>query len=381
MPRSSFRRVARRIQRTVVLVIILSMKTSLSAIASGSGGPATGFSLPVSAGWNLICLPLDITDGVRESVFPTAVSNAFVFANGYEPVDTLRKGVGFWIKFAADETVAVDGITIDSNVIAVKAGWNLIGVLSHPVAASLISTQPDGIIASGFFGFSLPAGYASTDTLRPGVGYWVKFSGDGQLVLSGGGGGSCPASVEYEGRTYTTVMVGDQCWLGQNLNAGTMIFRASNAADNGVIEKYCYDGDTAKCGEYGGLYQWTEAMQYVTDEGVRGICPPGWHLPTYAEMLSLKTAVGSDGNSLKAVGQGTGEGAGTNTTGFAAMLSGYRSSDDTFYQGIGDNGFYWTSSVYDATNVSVMILYGYAPNINFAISTKFHGRSVRCIID
>jgi hypothetical protein len=30
---------------------------------------------------------------------------------------------------------------------------------------------------------------------------------------------------------------------------------------------------------YGSLYQWSEMMQYTTQQGAQGICPPGWRLP------------------------------------------------------------------------------------------------------
>ena len=62
---------------------------------------------------------------------------------------------------------------------------------------------------------------------------------------------------------------------------------------NGIIEKYCYDNDTNNCGIYGGLYQWREMMQYTTQQGAQGICPPGWHLPTHEESKVLEGAVDS----------------------------------------------------------------------------------------
>ena len=73
------------------------------------------------------------------------------------------------------------------------------------------------------------------------------------------------------------------------------------------------------------MYQWNEAMQYDTTQGVQGICPPGWHIPTMAEFETLSLTVGGDGNALKANGQGAGWGAGTNTSGFSARLAGFRS--------------------------------------------------------
>jgi len=103
-----------------------------------------------------------------------------------------------------------------------------------------------------------------------------------------------------------------------------MIQRSQNQTNSGIIEKYCYNNDTNNCNTYCGLYQWNEAMQYVTTPSAQGICPNGWHIPTKAEFEKLANTVDNDGNALKAIGQGTGSGAGTDTSGFSALLAGSR---------------------------------------------------------
>ena len=192
----------------------------------------------------------------------------------------------------------------------------------------------------------------------------------------------CPGTptVTYAGKTYNTVLIGTQCWLKENLNVGTMIQGTDTARNNGTIEKYCYNNDTANCNMYGGLYQWNEAMQYSTTAGVQGICPSGWHIPTLSEFQTLRNAVGGDGNALKAVGQGTGAGAGTNTSGFSALLAGCRDDYGYFYN-FGHYSNFWSSTEYDAT---------YAHNLNLNYSNGFiylidnikaYGFSVRCLED
>jgi uncharacterized protein (TIGR02145 family) len=192
----------------------------------------------------------------------------------------------------------------------------------------------------------------------------------------------CP-TVLYEGKIYHTVQIGTQCWLKENLNVGIMInstTRADSMRNNGIIEKYCYDNDTANCTTYGGLYQWDEAMQYVTTEGAQGICPTGWHIPTYAEFEALQTTVNNNGNSLKAIGQGTGGGAGTNTSGFSALLAGY-----CYYNGgftdLGRNTGSWSSTELDATDANFLLLWNNYGNIYLHSSLKDHGLSLRCIKD
>jgi len=106
----------------------------------------------------------------------------------------------------------------------------------------------------------------------------------------------CGASkVNYGGKAYNTVLIGDQCWLKENLDIGTMI--TSSPSNNGIIEKYCYGNIESNCDIYGGLYQWDEAMQYATIEGAKGICPDGWYIPTLAEVHTSAAVVENDGNA------------------------------------------------------------------------------------
>src|SRR5664280_2888803 len=164
------------------------------------------------------------------------------------------------------------------------------------------------------------------------------------------------STVTYPGKTYNTIQIGAQCWLKENLDVGTMIDSLANQTNNGIIEKYCYNNNPANCTTYGGLYLWNEAMQYVTTAGAKGICPTGWHIPTYAEMQTLQTTVGHNGNALKAVGQGTGNGIGTNTSGFSALLAGDRYYTSSFFN-LGGYTYFWSSTEYNATDANYMYPY------------------------
>jgi uncharacterized protein (TIGR02145 family) len=185
----------------------------------------------------------------------------------------------------------------------------------------------------------------------------------------------CPGipNLQYGGQTYNTIAIGDQCWMKENLNIGTMINGNLNQTDNGIIEKYCYNDDTVNCRVYGALYLWNEAMQYDTTEGAKGICPTGWHLPKSVDFINLAANVGNSSNDLKAVGQGTGSGTGINASGFSAILSGNRTYDGKF-----DNfGLYaeFLGSIND-------IYLDYSNNlINTSPKLNIMGFGVRCIND
>jgi uncharacterized protein (TIGR02145 family) len=52
----------------------------------------------------------------------------------------------------------------------------------------------------------------------------------------------------------------------------------------------------------GAFYQWDELMQYQSVEGVQGLCPPGWHVPTETEwtiLLDFYQGAGRAGRPLQ----------------------------------------------------------------------------------
>ena len=116
----------------------------------------------------------------------------------------------------------------------------------------------------------------------------------------------------------------------------------------------------------------------IITPGTQGICPNGWHIPTLAELETLKNAVGGEGNAFKAIGQGTGNGAGTNTSGFSALLAGYCSPDSTCH-GLGGFTYFWSSTESISSRAYFMYLLAVDSNINFSDFTKDYGFSVRCL--
>jgi uncharacterized protein (TIGR02145 family) len=270
------------------------------------------------------------------------------------------------------------------DTVSINAGWNLIGSVQAGAVPDILTTVPESLIVSAYFGYAPGFGYRSTDTLDNGVGYWVKAGADGIIVFKNAPPpDSCRSKAFiYEGRMYHTVRIGDQCWMAENLDVGTMIDISNAQTDNGTPEKYCMNNVAENCSLYGGLYQWDEAMQYVDTEGDQGICPGGWHIPSSADYELLSSTVSGSGNVLKAVSQGTGTGAGTNTTGFSALLTGYSNTS-------GGGGFYyldsltyiWSSTMNSGSLRDFMGLFSYTANLTIDYSSKFNGQSVRCVED
>ncbi len=210
----------------------------------------------------------------------------------------------------------------------------------------------------------------------------------------------CPGTptVIYEGQVYNTIQIYSQCWLKENLNVGTMINGSQNQQNNSTIEKYCYNDDPANCTTFGGLYQWDEMIQYTTTQGVQGICPPDWHLPTDEEWKILEGTVDSQypvgdpewdytglrgfdaGLNLKSTSGWYSGGNGTDIFGFYALPGGYRSSDGNF-SGLGGYGGFWSSTEYYTYSAWGRFLGYYYTNVSRNISNKDNGFSVRCLQD
>ncbi len=184
------------------------------------------------------------------------------------------------------------------------------------------------------------------------------------------------SKVNYGGKNYNTVLIGNQCWLKENLDVGEMIPGTSNQLDNSILEKYCYNNNSENCTTYGGLYQWNEAMQYVTTEGTKGICPDGWHIPTLVEFQTLSATIGNEGLALLTIEQG----GGTNTSGFSGLLSGYRNLNNDFVA-LGVKVYFWSSIEFSNLRANNMRLYYNNNNIFYYDLEKTYGFVVRCLKD
>ena len=210
-----------------------------------------------------------------------------------------------------------------------------------------------------------------------------------------------PLNDIRDGKIYTTIQIGLQCWMAQNLNVGVRISAAVPQTGNSTIEKYCFGNIDANCNIYGGLYQWNELMNYsapsnANPSGRQGICPTSWHIPSEAEWCQMNTfldgsincsAIGwlgvNAGGKLKETGTShwalpnTGA---TNLSGFTALPGGYSVSGGSF-SGLTNYANFWTS----AENSPTEGWYNYQGNLNEQTGRYFYGKSygfsARCIKD
>jgi uncharacterized protein (TIGR02145 family) len=250
---------------------------------------------------------------------------------------------------------------------------------------------------SGDIGAGITPGTAKAIVWNFGNEFPGQYSPTTQIRITASYAWSCGEDFvdDRDSQTYTTVEIGDQCWLAENLNIGTMISSSSNQTDNGTIEKYCHTNSTSNCDIYGGLYQWDEMMQYETTKGVQGICPTGWHLPTDAEWCTLENYVDTGTISCSSTGYRGIDAGGklkefgtahwsapnigaTNSSGFTALPGGYRRTDGSFNDNSGCCANFWSSNE-AGTNAWYRYLYYINAKVGRDNASQAYGFSVRCI--
>jgi len=221
---------------------------------------------------------------------------------------------------------------------------------------------------------------------------------------------------DIDGNSYNIVTLGEQKWMAKNLKTtrytdGTKIPIISNAewqAIGDTGKAWCYYDYVSDYFEiYGALYNWNTAMNGATsssaDSGyVQGICPKGWHIPTYFEWLSLQSYLIQNGYNYDETsqenkiaksmastqwwGNSNVEGAignyqsANNRSGFSALPGGVRATDGTFYY-LGTRGNWWTTTEMGEDQIYLRTLVNDHNDFVLTYGSKSMGASVRCLRD
>ena len=178
------------------------------------------------------------------------------------------------------------------------------------------------------------------------------------------------------------LVVGTQTWAKYNLNTGNMITGVTAQTNNSTPEKYCYADTLANCTTYGGLYQWDEAMQYVTTAGAQGICPAGSHIPTDNEYKTLEMQLGMTqaqadlDNTWRGTTEGTQLKSG-NPPGLNVPLAGRRDTGG-YFASLSSLASLWSSSESSISAWRRTLSSGY-PTVSRISLDKGYGFSVRCL--
>ncbi len=207
--------------------------------------------------------------------------------------------------------------------------------------------------------------------------------------------------VDYDGIEYDTLRLGNQLWMAENLRSthfrdGTPISLVSDSIQWPLLDTraYCYyDNDSSRIEGNGMLYNGYAVMD------LHNLAPDGWHIPTDEEWKELELYLGMNENALDSIwSRGSDEGSNLagelalwwsglltdspnlGSSGFNALPSGYRHSNGRYFF-IGQNAYFWTSTMYSDSEFWVRYLTKDDSGIGRHHQPIRNGFSVRCIRD
>lgn len=291
------------------------------------------------------------------------------------------------------------------------------GTLSHCVVMNCMAYNPTGQTEARGGGVYMQSGSLLNCVVcfnRADNGYGVAGMGGNAInnTVTQNYPMSCGTVTDYDQNEYATVVIGNQCWMRENLRTthfadGTAISAGQTTSD---LTPLYYNPATvgAETHIFGLLYNLRAARHASHDSftddnpsGMQGICPDGWHLPSNAEfeqMLAFlrhdaaNTCGGNDDNLAKSlavdslwltssvtcgVGNGVEE---NNRSLFSAPPAGHYNGS---FQAIYQQGRFWTTS--RANNVNSHCVYrGLSNNtttLEYGFQTAENGCSVRCVKD
>ncbi len=149
----------------------------------------------INKGWNLLSVPVNPSSSYWKDVFKQALNIPIRFAqNSYQTNETnLAPGVGYFVKYSddVDKTVAgarifkIDDLSFPTRL---YDGWNTIGSLSYPTSTENVTLLPFGsgafpAITGDIYGYVTNRGYRAVSEIQPGLGYWIKISGQAYLSM------------------------------------------------------------------------------------------------------------------------------------------------------------------------------------------------------
>ena len=186
--------------------------------------------------------------------------------------------------------------------------------------------------------------------------------------------------VDVDGNIYTTLKIGDQWWMAENL-------RVTRAPDGSSITSYAYNNDENMAPVYGRLYTWQAMMNGSTDPGAQGIAPPGWHIPSIDEWQILIDYLGGNeiaGGKMKEPGTehwGSPNTGATNSSGLTLVAGGSYVISQNRFCDLNAGAHILTSSSEAANGIFVAVA-AHSPEIGSATISKTDiAFSVRCIKD
>lgn len=221
---------------------------------------------------------------------------------------------------------------------------------------------------------------------------------------------SMPTVTDIDGNTYNTILIGEQCWMKENLRTTKYADGAPIAQGNDTSTTvgywYYVNNDPVLKPTHGLLYNWKAVMRdsVPTDNyptGFQSVCPTGWHVPSEEEWRDFDYYITSDpeyrcnGHTecmAKCIASIDGweandeecyigyQASGNNTTGGNALPAGIFPGQMNNY-GLGDATNFWACTEFDSFYGDSIFLTINAYDIDIGGYAKYCGGSVRCLQD
>lgn len=192
--------------------------------------------------------------------------------------------------------------------------------------------------------------------------------------------------TDVDGNTYSTVRMGLNCWMRENLKTlnyadGTPVAKAMGYVNN----QFPNADNTAAI--FGRLYSWYSAMNLpegstatpTTNEfgHVQGVCPDGWFMPTPEYFMALHDI---DMDHMRTNTYWL-DGGGDNSTDFSILPGGAYNSDKDRFENILGNAYFWTTDLTGSGQPKTFVADCHCYMWQILDSSTNHGFSVRCVKD
>jgi hypothetical protein len=140
----------------------------------------------LKAGWNMVSVPLTLTDNSTSAVFP-GVAGIFTWnatSRSYYVPTVIDPEKGYWVAVTENTTISVNGTPVDTWTTDIKAGWNMIGSVATNSSIADPNDDPDGsVIPPAYWWDPVSKSYILTTGIEPGKGYWIPSLNDCTLTL------------------------------------------------------------------------------------------------------------------------------------------------------------------------------------------------------
>lgn len=190
--------------------------------------------------------------------------------------------------------------------------------------------------------------------------------------------------TDVDGNTYSTVRVGLNCWMRENLKALNYADRTPVAKAMGYVNNDFPNADNTAA-IFGRLYSWYSAMNLpegstatptVNEFGhVQGVCPKGWFMPTPEYFMALHDI---DMDHMRTNTYWL-DGGGDNSTDFSILPGGAYNSDKDRFENILGNAYFWTADLSGSGQPKTFMADCHCYMWQILDSSPNHGFSVRCV--